>query len=138
MAHNPEFLKLVDAAKQRIRECSAAEVKAKLDRGERVVFIDVREDREFAKDRAAGAKHISRGVLERDIEELVPEKQAEIVLYCGGGYRSALSADSLRQMGYPNVISMAGGIRAWRDAGYPIETEGSTRERRDDSLQGRS
>jgi rhodanese-related sulfurtransferase len=138
MAHNPEFLKLVDAAKQRIRECSVAEVKAKLDRGERVVFIDVREDREFAKDRAAGAKHISRGVLERDIEELVPEKQAEIVLYCGGGYRSALSADSLRQMGYPNVISMAGGIRAWRDAGYPIETEGSTRERRDDSLQGRS
>jgi rhodanese-related sulfurtransferase len=138
VAHNPEFLKLVDAAKQRIRECSVAEVKAKLDRGERVVFIDVREDREFAKDRAAGAKHISRGVLERDIEELVPEKQAEIVLYCGGGYRSALSADSLRQMGYPNVISMAGGIRAWRDAGYPIETEGSTRERRDDSLQGRS
>jgi rhodanese-related sulfurtransferase len=112
VAHNPEFLKLVDAAKQRIRECSVAEVKAKLDRGERVVFIDVREDREFAKDRAAGAKHISRGVLERDIEELVPEKQAEIVLYCGGGYRSALSADSLRQMGYTNVISMAGGIRA--------------------------
>jgi rhodanese-related sulfurtransferase len=112
VAHNPEFLKLVDAAKQRIRECSVAEVKAKLDRGERVVFIDVREDREFAKDRAAGAKHIARGVLERDIEALVPEKQAEIVLYCGGGYRSALSADSLRQMGYTNVISMAGGIRA--------------------------
>ena len=119
--HNPGFLMLVEAAKRNIKECTIAVVKAKLDRGERVHFIDVREDHEYATDHAKGAVHLGRGILERDIETMVPDKHAEIVLYCGGGYRSALSADSLRQMGYTNVASMDGGIRAWREAGYPIE-----------------
>jgi len=130
MKHNPGFLKLVAAAKHRIRECSISDVKAKLARGERFQFVDIREDREFAKDRAAGARHIGRGVLERDIEGLIPDKEAEIVLYCGGGFRSALAADALQTMGYTNVSSMAGGIRAWRAAGYPIETDPLPRERR--------
>lgn len=122
MKHNPGFLKLVEAAKQRIKECTPAQVKAKLDRGEKFEFIDVREDHEFAKDHAKGAKHLGRGILERDIETVVPNKQAEIILYCGGGYRSALAADNLQQMGYANVFSMDGGIKAWREAGYPLES----------------
>jgi rhodanese-related sulfurtransferase len=121
MKHNPGFLKLVEEAKKKITECTAADVKAKLDRGERFHFIDVREDNEFAVDHAKGAVHLGRGILERDIETAIPDKQAEIVLYCGGGYRSALAADNLRRMGYTNVASMDGGIRAWREAGYPIE-----------------
>ncbi len=121
MKHNPGFLKLVEAAKRTVRECSAADVKAKLDRGERFHFIDVREDNEFAADHAKGAWHLGRGILERDIESAIPDKQAEIVLYCGGGYRSALAAENLMKMGYTNVTSMDGGIRAWREAGYPIE-----------------
>ena len=121
MKHNPGFLKLVNEAKQRIAECSVAEVKAKLDRGESFHFIDVREDHEYAKDRAKGARHLGRGIIERDIESLISDRRAEIVLYCGGGFRSALAADNLRQMGYTNVISMDGGIRAWREAGYPLE-----------------
>ncbi len=121
MKHNPGFLKLVEQAKRTIRECTAADVKARLDRQDRFHFLDVREDNEFAKDHAAGARHIGRGVLERDIENLIPEQGADIVLYCGGGFRSALAAESLRQMGYCNVTSMAGGIRAWREAGYPLE-----------------
>ena len=121
MKHNPGFLKLVEQAKRNIWECTVTEVKAKLDRGERFELIDVREDHEFAKDRAKGARHLGRGILERDIETVIPDKSAEIILYCGGGYRSALAADSLRQMGYANVRSMDGGIRAWREAGYPLE-----------------
>ncbi len=121
MKHSPGFLALVTDARQRVRECGIADVRARLDRGERFHFIDVREDSEFAVDRAAGARHIGRGVLERDVETLIPEKDAPIVLYCGGGFRSALSADNLQKMGYTNVISMDGGIRAWREAGYPIE-----------------
>ena len=121
MKHNPGFVKLVEQAKQRIKECSIAEVKAKLDRGEPFHFIDVREDHEFAKDHARGARHVGRGILERDIETVIPDKQAGIILYCGGGFRSALAADSLQQMGYSNVRSMEGGIRAWRQAGYPLE-----------------
>ena len=121
MKHNPGFVKLVEQAKQRIKECSIAEVKAKLDRGEPFHFIDVREDHEFAKDHARGARHLGRGILERDIETEIPDKQAEIILYCGGGFRSALATDSLQQMGYSNVRSMEGGIRAWREAGYPLE-----------------
>lgn len=122
MKHNPGFLKLVEAAKQRIKECTPAQVKAKLDRAEKFEFIDVREDHEFAKDHAKGARHLGRGILERDIETVVPNKQAEIILYCGGGYRSALAADNLQQMGYANVFSMDGGIKAWREAGYPLES----------------
>ena len=121
MKHSPGFLALVTDARQRVKECTIADVRARLERGERFHFIDVREDSEFAVDRAAGARHIGRGVLERDIEMLIPQKDAPIVLYCGGGYRSALSADNLQKMGYTNVISMDGGIRAWREAGYPIE-----------------
>ncbi len=121
MKHNPGFLKLVEQVKQRIKECSIAEVKAKLDRGEPFHLIDVREDHEFAKDHAGGARHLGRGILERDIETVIPDKQAEIILYCGGGFRSALATDSLQQMGYSNVRSMEGGIRAWREAGYPLE-----------------
>ena len=127
MKHNPGFLKLVERAKRVIRECTVADVKAKLDRRESFHFLDVREDGEFAKDSALGARHIGRGVLERDVESLIPDKQAEIVLYCGGGYRSALAAESLAQMGYRNVFSMAGGIRAWREAGYPTEPGGEGR-----------
>ena len=121
MKHNSGFLKLVERARQVIRESTVADVKARLDRREPFHFIDVREDEEFARESASGARHIGRGVLERDIETLIPDKQVEIVLYCGGGYRSALAAQSLEQMGYANVCSMEGGIRAWREAGYPLE-----------------
>ena len=121
MTHNPGFLKLVEQAKRNIRECTAADVKAKMDRGETFQFIDVREDQEFAKDHAKGAVHLGRGIIERDIETKVPEKHADIVLYCGGGFRSALAADNLRLMGYTHVVSMDGGIRAWREARYPVE-----------------
>src|SRR4051794_23665492 len=116
MKHNPGFLALVGAVKPHIRECTVADVKARLDRGEPFHFIDVREDDEFAADRAAGARHLGRGILERDIETEIPDKDAEIVLYCGGGFRSALAADSLQKMGYRRVVSMDGGIRAWRAA----------------------
>jgi rhodanese-related sulfurtransferase len=122
MQHSPGFLALVNDVKTRVKECSIADVRARLDRGERFHFVDVREDNEFALDHAAGARHIGRGVLERDIENLIPDKSEPIVLYCGGGFRSALAADNLQRMGYSNVISMDGGIRAWREAGYPIET----------------
>lgn len=121
MKHNPGFVKIVEEARRRIRECTVGDVKMKLDRGERFHFIDVREDNEFAVDHAKGALHLGRGILERDIETVIPDKHAEIVLYCGGGYRSALAAANLKKMGYANVASMDGGIRAWREAGYPIE-----------------
>src|SRR3954467_11901869 len=121
MQHSPAFLALVDDARKRIKQCTITDVKARLARGERFYFVDVREDNEFAVDRAAGARHIGRGVLERDVETLLPDKDAAIVLYCGGGYRSALAADNLQKMGYTNVVSMDGGMRAWREAGYPIE-----------------
>jgi rhodanese-related sulfurtransferase len=121
MKHSPGFLALVNDAKARVKECTIADVKARLDRGETFHFVDVREDGEFAVDRAAGARHIGRGVLERDVETLIPDKAAGIVLYCGGGFRSALAADNLQKMGYTNVISMDGGMRAWREAGYPVE-----------------
>ena len=122
MKHNPGFLKLVDEVRKRVNECTVADVKTRLDRGEPLYLIDVREDHEFAKDHARGARHLGKGVLERDIETVVPDKRASIILYCGGGYRSALAADALRQMGYTNVVSMDGGIKAWRDAGYPLES----------------
>ena len=122
MKHNPGFLKLVEQAKQRVKECTAADVKVRLDREERFHFLDVREDNEFAKDHAKGARHLGKGIIERDIETVIPNKQEEIILYCGGGFRSALAADALQQMGYMKVISMDGGIRAWREAGYPMET----------------
>jgi rhodanese-related sulfurtransferase len=127
MQHSPGFLALVTDARRRVRECTVADVRQRLDRGDRFHFVDVREDSEFAIDHAAGARHIGRGILERDVENLIPDKGADIVLYCGGGYRSALAADSLQRMGYTNVVSMDGGMRAWREAGYAIEPGGGTR-----------
>ncbi len=121
MTHNPGFLRLVEQAKQCITECSVAEVKARFDRGEPFHFLDIREDHEFDVDHARGARHLGKGILERDIETVVPDKEDAIVLYCGGGFRSALAADVLQEMGYRNVRSMNGGIRAWREAGYPLE-----------------
>jgi rhodanese-related sulfurtransferase len=121
MKHSPGFLAIVDDAKKRVAECTIADVKARLDRGEMFELVDVREDSEWAVDHAAGARHIGRGVLERDVEALIPDKAAAVVLYCGGGFRSALAADNLQKMGYTNVVSMDGGMRAWREAGYPIE-----------------
>lgn len=121
MQHNPGFLKLVEEAGQRVQECTVAEVQARLVRGEQFYFVDVREDHEFAIDRAKGARHLGKGIIERDIETMVPDKQAPVVLYCGGGYRSVLAADTLQRMGYTHVISMGGGIKAWREAGYPLE-----------------
>jgi rhodanese-related sulfurtransferase len=121
MKHNHGFLKLVDAARTRVKECTVAQAKVRLDRGEVAHFLDVREDSEFAKDHAKGARHVGKGIIERDVETLIPNKGEAILLYCGGGYRSVLAADALQQMGYTNVVSMDGGIKGWRDAGYPME-----------------
>jgi rhodanese-related sulfurtransferase len=119
--HSPAFLQLVQDAKSRIRELTVDQVKAKLDRGERFTLVDIREDHEWAKDHVTGAIHLGKGIIERDAEQRLSDKKAEIVLYCGGGFRSALAADNLQKMGYANVYSMEGGIRGWRDKGYPIE-----------------
>lgn len=118
--HPPRFLKLVDDAKSRVRETNADTVKARMDRGDKFVLVDVREESEFARDHLPMAIHLGKGVIERDIEARVPELDTELVLYCGGGFRSALAADNLQKMGYKNVISMDGGIRDWREKGYPL------------------
>jgi rhodanese-related sulfurtransferase len=119
--HPPRFLKIVDDAKTRVRETNVDEVKKKMDGKQKFVLVDVREESEFAKDHLPGAIHLGKGIIERDIEARVPDLNAEIVLYCGGGFRSALAADNLQKMGYTNVISMDGGIRDWREKGYPLE-----------------
>jgi rhodanese-related sulfurtransferase len=119
--HNPGFLKLVDAARARVKECTVAQAKTRLDRGDVLHFLDVREDHEFAKEHAKGAQHLGKGIIERDAETRIPNKEEAILLYCGGGYRSVLAADALQQMGYTNVVSMDGGIKGWQDAGYPME-----------------
>ena len=118
--HSPRFLEIVENARQRIHETNVDEVKAKLDRGEKFLLVDVREESEYAKDHLPGATHLGKGIIERDIEERVPDPKTPIVLYCGGGYRSALAADNLQKMGYTNVLSMDGGIRGWREKGYPL------------------
>jgi rhodanese-related sulfurtransferase len=118
--HPPGFLKIVEDAKTRVKEVTVDQVKAKLDRGEKFHLVDVREDTEWAKDHVSGAIHLGKGVIERDIEQRIPEKSAEIILYCGGGFRSALAADNLQKMGYKNVLSMDGGIRDWREKNYPL------------------
>lgn len=120
-AHSPEFLKIVTDTKSRIKELTIADVVAKFKRGDQFIFVDVREDNEWEKGRAKGAIHIGKGVIERDIEERIPDKSKEIVLYCGGGFRSALAADNLQKMGYKNVYSMDGGYRGWTEAGLEIE-----------------
>ena len=119
--HSPGFLKIVDDAKKRVKETNVAEVKKKLDRGEKFILVDVREDNEFAAGHIPDAIHLGKGVIERDVEEKIPDHDAEIVLYCGGGFRSALAADNLQKMGYTNVISMDGGWRGWKEAGLPVE-----------------
>jgi rhodanese-related sulfurtransferase len=121
--HNPAFLKLVQDAKTRIRECTVADVKRRLDAGEKFLLVDVREETEWAAGHAAGAVHMSKGTIERDVETKVPDKATPMVLYCGGGFRSALATDNLQKMGYTNVISMDGGWRGWTGAGMPTTRE---------------
>ena len=121
MTHSPEFLKLVNDAKSRIRETDIAGYKKMLSQGENVLLIDTREDSEWAAGHAAGALHLSKGIIERDIEAKVPGKQTPMVLYCGGGFRSALAVDNLQKMGYQNAISLDGGWRAWQQSGLPVE-----------------
>lgn len=120
--HATAFLKLVQQAKQEIKECNVNDVKARLDRHESFHLIDVREDGEWDAGRLPQAIHLGKGVIERDIERAIPDTAAPIVLYCGGGYRSALAAKNLQDMGYTNVISMDGGFSGWRAAGYPLES----------------
>jgi len=121
--HPPRFLKIVDDARARIREANVDEIKSRLDRGDKFILVDVREESEWAKDHLPGAIHMGKGVIERDIETAVPDKSATLVLYCGGGFRSALAADNLQKMGYTNCISMDGGWRAWTEAGFPTEKD---------------
>ena len=120
--HPPRFLKIVDDAKTRIRETNVDAVKSRIDRGEKFLLVDVREESEYAKDHLPGAIHLGKGIIERDIEARVPELNREMILYCGGGFRSALAADNLQKMGYSNAISMDGGIRDWREKSYPLES----------------
>jgi rhodanese-related sulfurtransferase len=122
MDHSPGFLKAVNDAKSRVRENTPEDVKRKQEAGESFYFVDVREDNEWQKGHAAGAIHLGKGIIERDIEKAIPDHSAEIVLYCGGGFRSAIAGDALQKMGYTNVISMDGGWSRWRALGYPIET----------------
>jgi rhodanese-related sulfurtransferase len=120
--HSPRFLQIVDDARTRVTECNVEAVKTRLDSGEELHLVDVREESEYARGHLPGAVHIGKGVIERDIEEKIPDVNATIVLYCGGGYRSVLAADALQRMGYTNVISMDGGWRGWTSAAYAVET----------------
>jgi rhodanese-related sulfurtransferase len=120
MQHSPRFLKIVDDSRSRIKETNVDEVKRKLDYGEEFLLVDVREESEFAKDHLPGAIHLGKGVIERDIESRVPDLNTPMVLYCGGGFRSAIAADNLQKMGYINVLSMDGGVRGWREKNFPM------------------
>ena len=119
--HPPRFLKIVDDARTRIRETNVDEVKKRMDRGDKFLLVDVREESEYAKDHLPSAIHMGKGVIERDIEARVPDLKTEMILYCGGGFRSALAADNLQKMGYTNVESMDGGWKGWLDAGFPTQ-----------------
>lgn len=121
MKHSEGFLNLVNDAKSRIREVTVDETRERMAANNRVRLIDVREDNEWAVGRAAGSTHLAKGIIERDIEAQVSDKSTEVILYCGGGFRSALAADVLQEMGYTNVFSMAGGWKAWKDSGAPTE-----------------
>ncbi len=123
MDHSPGFLKIVNDAKSRVRENTPEDVRRKQEAGDRFYLVDVREDNEWQNGHAAGAIHLGKGIIERDVEQAIPDHGAEIVLYCGGGYRSSIAADALQQMGYKNVISMDGGWKRWKELGYPIETD---------------
>jgi rhodanese-related sulfurtransferase len=118
--HSPGFLRIVNDARKRIQETTVNDVKARLDRGEKFLLIDVREESEYAKDHLPTAIHLSKGIIERDIEQRAPDLSTEMILYCGGGFRSALAADNLQKMGYTHVISMDGGIRGWREKNFPL------------------
>ena len=120
--HAPRFLKIVNDSRSRIKECTVQDIKDRLDKGDKFHLVDVREESEYAAGRIPGAIHIGKGVIERDIENKIPETDSEIVLYCGGGYRSALAADALQKMGYTNVISMDGGMRGWKEKEFEVET----------------
>jgi rhodanese-related sulfurtransferase len=123
MAHAPQFLRLVQDAKTRVKECTVADIKSRLERGEKLNIIDVREESEYTAGHIPNAVHLGKGIIERDVEAKFPNTSAELILYCGGGFRSALAADNLQKMGYTNVISMDGGMRGWRQGGLP-ETKG--------------
>jgi rhodanese-related sulfurtransferase len=118
--HSTRFLRIVEDAKKRIREVGVDDVKARLDRGDKFLLIDVREESEYAKDHLPKAIHLGKGIIERDIEDRAPELDTPLVLYCGGGYRSALAADNLQKMGYTSVLSMDSGIRGWREKNFPL------------------
>jgi rhodanese-related sulfurtransferase len=118
--HSPRFLKIVEETRKRIREVSIDEVKKKLDRKDKFLLIDVREESEYAADHLPGAVHLGKGIIERDVEARVPDQNTPMVLYCGGGFRSALAADNLQKMGYTQVLSMDGGIRGWREKGFAL------------------
>ena len=120
MQHSPRFLQIVNDAKQGVRETTVDEIKRRQERGDRFTLVDVREESEYAKDHLPGAILLGKGIIERDIEVKVPDTSAEVVLYCGGGFRSALDADNLQKIGYTNVVSMDGGIREWRAKNYPL------------------
>jgi rhodanese-related sulfurtransferase len=121
MAHAERFLTLVNDAKKRVKETNVPDVKRRMDAGEKFVLVDVREESEWAAGHLPGAIHMGRGIIERDIEQRVPDTSAKLVLYCGGGFRSALSADNLQKMGYTNVESMDGGWKGWIGAGLPTQ-----------------
>lgn len=121
--HSPGFLSIVNDAKMRIRECNVHDVKRWLDAGEDFHLIDVREESEWSRGHLPSAEHLSKGTIERDVESKFPDKQAKLVLYCGGGFRSALAADNLQKMGYANVISMDGGFRGWQAANFELSNE---------------
>ncbi|HJY29495.1 MAG TPA: rhodanese-like domain-containing protein [Pyrinomonadaceae bacterium] len=122
MKHSEGFLKVVDDAKSRVREVSVADTQQRMRENSEAKLVDVREDKEWEAAHAAGAIHLGKGIIERDIETTVPDKNTELILYCGGGYRSALAADALQRMGYTNVFSMAGGWKAWNEAGGDVES----------------
>ena len=123
MAHAAKFLALVNDAKSRVKETNVPDVKRRMEAGEKFVLVDVREDGEWAQGHLPGAIHLGKGVIERDIEQRIPDTSAKVILYCGGGFRSALAADNLQKMGYSNVESMDGGWKGWRDAGYPTQKD---------------
>ena len=123
MKHSEGFLKLVNDTKSRIHEVTVDETRERMQSSNRVLLIDTREDNEWQAGRATGSIHLGKGIIERDIEAQVPDKTTELILYCGGGFRSALAADVLQQMGYTNVFSLAGGWKAWKESGAPVTTE---------------
>lgn len=120
MVHSPKFLQLVDESRKKVKETNVGDVKRRIDAGEKILLVDVREESEWAKGHLPGAVYMGRGVIERDIEQKIPDASTKLILYCGGGYRSALAAENLQKMGYHNVESMDGGWRGWLEAGLPI------------------